>query len=398
MSGTRYLARLGDRSLFPKLTPHAYLNHAAVSAVSVPVEKAAEEVLGDYAARGLEAIGRWIPQRLTLKKKLGGLIGADASELALTPGTSWGAAAIALSFPWERGDRVVVFEGEFPANVTPWLRAAELFELEVERLPLVPFARHPDEGIESLESALSRGARLVAVSAVEFQSGLRMPLQRIAAAAHERGAEVFVDGIQAVGAVPLDVKQTGIDYLAGGAHKWLMGIEGLGYLYAPAARAAKLRRNVAGWLSYRDPVAFLSEGIGKLDYDKPFREGIDFVELGSLSAVGSAALEASVELITQLGVSAIFEHVSAYLDVLEESLDERGFRSLRSPIADSRSAILSVLPPEGVDVVALNRALAARGVSASIPDGRLRFSPHWPNAHDEVKKVLETIDAALAAL
>ncbi len=398
MSGTRYLARLGDRSLFPELEPHAYLNHAAVGAVSVPVKKAAEEVLADYERRGLHAIERWIPQRTELKKKIGALVGAPGEELALVPGTSWGVVAIALSFPWKPGDRVLVFEGEFPANVTPWQRAAALFDLRVERMPLVSFARHPDEGIEALEAKLAEGVRLVATSAVQFQTGLRMPLARIADAAHAHGAELFVDGIQAVGAVPMDVKAAGIDYLAGGAHKWLMGIEGLGYVYAPRERAAALRRNVGGWLSHEDPVSFLTDGLGHLDYDRPLREGIDYLELGSVSAVGAGALEASLDLIDQLGVPAIYDHVSGYLDRLEEGLEERHFRSLRSPVAESRSLILSVLPPEGVDVVALNRALRAEGVSASIPDGRLRFSPHWPNAHDEVMKVLSSVDAALSAL
>jgi selenocysteine lyase/cysteine desulfurase len=398
MSGTRYLARLGDRSLFPELTPHAYLNHAAVSAVSVPVRKAAEEVLADYEQRGLHAIERWIPQRTQLKAKLGSLIGAQGAELALLPGTSWGVVAVALSFPWKPGDRVLLFDGEFPANVTPWQRAAELFELHVERMPLVSFARHPDEGMEALEAHLKKGVRLVASSAVQFQTGLRMPLKRIAGAAHAHGAELFVDGIQAVGALPLDVKEANVDYLAGGGHKWLMGIEGLGYLYAPKERASALRRNVAGWLSAESPVDFLTEGLGKLDYDKPIREGIDFLELGSLSAVGAGALEAAIDLIDQLGVPAIFEHATAYLDQLEEGLDDRGFRSLRSPVTDSRSLILSMLPPDEVDVVSLNRALSANGVSTSIPDGRLRFSPHWPNAHDEVTKVLESVDQALKSL
>jgi selenocysteine lyase/cysteine desulfurase len=395
MSGTRYLARLGDRSLFPELEPRAYLNHAAVSPVSIAVAKAAETCLADYAHRGIRAIERWIPQRHGLKAKLGSMIGAAADDIALMPSTSFGVLAVALSFPWKPNDRVIVFDREFPANVTPWQRAAAQHVLRLSMLPLTPFARHPDEGVESLEAALREGARLVAVSAVEFQTGLRMPIARMAEACHAHGAELFVDGIQAVGAVPIDVVETQIDYLAGGAHKWLMGIEGLGYLYARPERAAALTRNVAGWLSHTDPVSFLTDGIGKLRYDRPIREGIDYLELGSTSAVGAAALEASIDLIQQIGVPDIFAHVNAYHDALEEGLDDRGFRSLRAPVPESRSATLSVLPPEGIDVVALERALRTNGISASIPDGRLRFSPHWPNALAEVHAVLHAVDEAL---
>lgn len=398
MSGTRYLARLGDRSLFPKLAARAYLNHAAIAAPSIAVTAAARAVLEDYEKRGMEALGRWVAQRATLKEKLGALIGADADELALVPSTSHGVMDVALCFPWTQGDEVVVFEGEFPANVTSWQRAAELYGLEVKLLSLKPFARHHDEGIEALNEALSPRTRLVAVSAVQFSTGLAMPLRAMADACHARGAELFVDGIQALGVVPIDVRAMGIDYLAGGAHKWLMGLEGIGFLYASHARAKALRPNVAGWLSHEEPIRFLTEGRGHLRYDRPIRDRIDFVEGGSTNAIGCAALEASVDLIQQIGVEDIYAHVSAYNDLLEGGLEDRGFRSLRSPDHAARSGSLSVLPPEDVDVVALHRALVTRGVSCSIPDGRLRFSPHFPNHVDEVDVVLGAIEESLGAL
>ncbi|MBW2463454.1 MAG: aminotransferase class V-fold PLP-dependent enzyme [Deltaproteobacteria bacterium] len=398
MSGTRYLARLEDRSLFPELEPRAYLNHAAVSPASVAVQAATAEVVADYARKGLEAIHRWIPQRALLKDKLGRLIGTTGDNLALTPSTSFSVLSVALCFPWEPGDRVLVFEGEFPANVTAWQQAARLHGLEVDRIPLTTFARHPDEGIAALAEALRREPRLVATSAVQFQTGLSMPLAAMAEACHAAGAELFVDGIQAVGITPIDVDALGVDYFAGGAHKWLMGLEGVGYLYARPERAAKLRPHVAGWLSHEDPVSFLVEGPGHLDYSRRVRSSIDFLEIGSTNAVGCYALEAAIDLIEQIGTPTILAHVQAYHDALEEGLEDRGFRSLRSPLASSRSGSLSVLPPAGVDVIKLNRALASRGVSASTPDGRLRFSPHWPNAIDEVGLVLEAVDAAVRAV
>ncbi len=398
MSGTRYLARLGDRSLFPELEPRAYLNHAAISPASVAVQAATAEVVADYAKRGLGAIHRWIPQRTQLKEKLGRLIGTRGDNLALTPSTSFSVLSVALCFPWEPGDRVLLFDGEFPANVTAWQQAARLHGLEVDRIPLTTFARHPDEGIAALTEALRREPRLVATSAVQFQTGLSMPLGAMAEACHAAGAELFVDGIQAVGMMPIDVEALGVDYFAGGAHKWLMGLEGVGYLYARPDRAEKLRPHVAGWLSHEDPISFLTEGPGHLDYDRPVRSSIDFLELGSTNAVGCYALEAAIDLIEQIGVPAILAHVHAYNDALEEGLDDRGFRSLRSPLASSRSGSLSVLPPDGVDVIRLNHALASRGVSASTPDGRLRFSPHWPNALDEVSFVLEMVGGAVRAV
>jgi selenocysteine lyase/cysteine desulfurase len=261
-------ARLGDRSLFPDLEARAYLSHAAISPPSTAVRAAAEAVLDDYMRRGMGAFTVWLDQRARLREKIAALVGAYPEEIAFVPNTTRGVTDVALCFPWQRRDRVVLFEGEFPANVTPWQRAAELFHLDTTFVSLEPFARSADEGLDVLRTELARGVRLVAVSAVQFQSGLRMPVEAMARLCRQHGAQLFVDGIQAIGAVPLDLGASGIDYLSCGAHKWLMGLEGVGFLYVRQARAAQLRPNVAGWLSHQRGLGFLFEGPGHLRYDR----------------------------------------------------------------------------------------------------------------------------------
>jgi selenocysteine lyase/cysteine desulfurase len=393
-----FVARLGDRGLFPDLEPRAYLNHGGISPASRATVRAVTTVAEDYARRGAGAFGTWHAQRARLRGKLATLVGARAEDLALIANTTRGVSDVALCFPWAVGDRVVVFHGEFPANVTPWQRAAALFDLEVVFLPLADWADEDAPGLARLEAELRRGVRLVAVSAVQFQTGLRMPLDAISALCHRHGAELFVDAVQACGAVPLDVGASGIDYLACGSHKWLMGLEGAGFLYVHPSRVAALRPAVAGWLSHQDGLGFLFEGPGHLRYDRPIRATADFIEGGNYNTASLAALEAALDLILQLGVPAIYAHVNAYLDALEPALVDRGFRSLRARQPARRSCTLGVLPPAGVSVVALHKALTARGVACAIPDGVLRFTPHWPNAREEIPLVLDALDQSLAAL
>lgn len=392
---TAHVARLGDRSLFPRLAARVYANHAGISAPSIAVSEAARAVYEDYEARGVGSFLTWLTQRARLKEKLGRLIGAPASDIAFTPNTTRGVIDIALCFPWNKGDRVVVFEGEFPANVTPWQRAAALFGLEIVPLRAADYLASVPAALEKLAAELARGIRLVAVSAVEFQTGFRMPLSDMSRLCRAHGAELFVDAVQACGVVPIDVVAEGIDYLACGSHKWLMGVEGCGMLYASAERAAALRPNVAGWLSHEDGIGFLFHGEGHLRYDRPIRRSIDMVEGGNTGAVGFAALEASVDLIQQIGVAAIFAHVTAYGDALEAGLVSRGFTSLRSPDPARRSGSLCVKPPEGRSVVAVHHDLMERGIACAVPDGVLRFSPHWPNALSEVPVILAEVDAIL---
>jgi selenocysteine lyase/cysteine desulfurase len=354
------------------------------------------DLLGAFAANGARAVGTALGVRARLREKLGRLLGVPSAHVALTSGTTHGVQAIALSFPWRRGDRVLLFHGEFPANVTPWQRAAELFGLEIVFLPLSSFQQSAGAGLAELEAALQRGARLVAASAVQFRTGLAMPIAEMAALCGQHGAELFVDAIQALGAVPFEAASLGVDYAVGGGHKWLMGVEGAGVLYIRPERLEALRPALAGWLSHTDPVSFLTEGAGHLRYDRPIRREASLFEAGSMGALAQAALDTSLGLLLELGIPAIHGHANRYLDRLEPILVARGFASLRARDPARRSCILSAAPPPGRDPRVIRERLARAGVTVAIPDGLVRFAPHWPNdAERELEGVAAALDDAL---
>lgn len=389
--------QLGDRALFPKLEGVAYLAHAAISPLSAPVCERIREVTEDYACGGMAGFVRWAPRLAQVRRDLASLVSASTSEITIVANTTQGVIDIAFGLAWRKGDRVVLFDGEFPANVTPWQQAAEEFALELRWLSLDGFHRSVDEGLVVLERELERGVRLVAVSAVQYKSGLRMPLAEMAALCHEYGAEIFVDAIQALGATPVDVSW-GIDYLSSGSHKHLMGAEGTGFLYVAERCAAAMKPRLAGWLGHEDPVAFLVGDEPQLRYDNPLKRGAPALETGTSNVIGLAALGASLELIGELGVPAIHQHVDAYLEALETGLVARGFQSHRAAAPALRSTILGLTVPGDVRLSKLAAALRERGVIVNTPDGLLRLAPHWPNARDEVPRVLDAVDQSLAEL
>ncbi|HET7503413.1 MAG TPA: aminotransferase class V-fold PLP-dependent enzyme [Kofleriaceae bacterium] len=385
--------RLGDRALFPELRAVAYLNHAAISPISQPVRAAVDALLDGYARDPMAAFMTHLEARIRLHDQLAGLIGARPNEIAFVPNTSTGVTAIALCFPWAAGDRVIVFDGEFPANVTPWQRAAQVFGLELVMLPGHEYRIDPERALARLARALDAGVRLVAISAVQFQTGFRVPLARIGALCAHHGAQLFVDGAQACGAVPVDVAAAHVDYLAAGGQKWLMGSEGAGFLYVREDRARALRPAIASWLSHEGALAFLLEGKHQLRYDRPIRSQIDFLEGGTCNVTGYAALAASLAILTSLGPQHIFDHADHYLDRLESALVKQGFHSERAADREYRSCILSVTPPDGApDAVTLAHALGVRGIVCSSPDGYLRFAPQWPNSMDEIDAVASAIE------
>ncbi len=390
-----HTARLGSRAQFPHLEVAVYANHASLSPPSLAVGEAVAATLSGYASKGMAWYVEEVERRIRLRRRLEALIGAPENSIGLVANTSAGVINIATGLDWRAGERIVLFDGEFPTNITPWQQAAGRHDLKIVWQNTDAFRTERTQALEQLETELKRGVRLVAISAVQFTTGQLMPLAAIGKLCRAYGAELFVDAIQAVGIVELDVEALNIDYLACGSHKWLMGPEGVGFIYVAPGRAAALQPNMAAWLSHEDPFAFLSRAPGELRYDRPFRSGALMSEAGTPNSIGMAGLDASLGLIEQIGVAAIFAHVQAWLDALEPGLVERGFRSARMSEPDGRSGILSLRPAEPAQAPAWVEALARQGIAASSPDGWLRFSPHWPSALDEPQRVLAAFDTIL---
>jgi selenocysteine lyase/cysteine desulfurase len=385
-------ADLGSRALFPELETAVYLNHASLSPPSLAVQRAVERSLRGYATRGMAWYAEEVACRERLRTQLAGLIGGQAEDLGLVANTSAGVLAIALCLDWKPGDRIVLLDGEFPTNITPWQQTARREGLEIVWQKADDFRLDRAAALEKLEDALRRGVRLVAMSAVQFTTGQRMPLEAVGELCRRYHAEFFVDGIQALGIVPMDAPALGIHYFTAGSHKWLMGPEGLGALWVDPAVADRLEPNVAGWLSHEDPFAFLTHGPGHLRYDRGFQPGARMVEAGTFNSFGAAGLEAGIGLIEQIGVAKIFDHVQRWHDAIEPALVERGFSSARMADPSGRSGSLCVRPPQGQSAPDWALALADHGVSVSSPDGWLRLSPSWPNALEETEQVLQAVD------
>ena len=351
-------------------------------------------VIDDFASIGVGAVFPWLAQRERLRSTLADLLGARGpEEIGFVKTTSDGVIAIAQQLDWRKKDKVVVCRGEFPTNVTPWLMAAKTFGVEIVWIEADSLAH--EEGLTTLKTVFSEGARLFALSAVEFQTGFAPPLETIGQICADHSVEFFVDGIQALGAHPLNVRTCHIDYLASGSHKWLMGMEGAGFLYIASHRRPHLIPRLASWLSHEKGLAFLSEGAGHLRYDRPISPRADFVESGALNTAGYAGLEASLDLILSLGIPTIFAHVCRYTARLEEAITEKvGWESATARLGQETTTILSYPMLKREDLECTIEALSSRGIAASVPDGHLRFAPHWPNDPDtEVDLIVDALSS-----
>ncbi len=232
------------RHQMPVTSRWAYFDHAAVAPLPAPMRDAVIRYAQQAADDGDTVWPAWNRRVEEVRNLAARLIAADPDEIALIRNTTEGIGLVAEGFPWQAGDNVVTLDNEFPSNQYPWMNLASR-GVETRRVPT-------DNGrvdLDRLAEACDRRTRIVSVSWVGYASGWRIDPAEVASRAHERGALLFVDAIQGLGAFPLDAHATGIDFLAADSHKWMLGPEGAGLLFVRREHLGLLRPLGVGWHS-----------------------------------------------------------------------------------------------------------------------------------------------------
>lgn len=368
------------RALVPITRQCAYLNHAAMGPLPDPAVRAMEAAAREQSELGSELMPAYDAVKEGVREEIARFIGAAPDEIALTRNTVEGLSVVASGIHWEPGDTVVGDTQEFPGNVYPWLNLEARYGVKVRLVP----AQDGRVPAESLIRAADQRTRLITVSFVQFASGYRIDLAKLGAFCHAQGILLVVDGIQGVGALPIDVGSSQVDFLACGAQKWLLGPLGIGFLY--------IRRPLWEQLALTDlgHGSVLPHPERYLDYRFTLRPNARRFEGGIMSYASLSGFLEALRLLRSAGAARIEARVLALTGRLAERLRERGYRLL-SPLGPGEgSGILSVTHPRESSE-SLRARLRDAGVIASVREGALRFSPHYYNTEDE-------IDAALSHL
>lgn len=320
-------------------------------------------------ARGRELIAR--------------LIGADTSEIALATNTTFGMNLAAFSLPLATGDVVLTPDLEFPANVYPWMQLAERRGVEYRRLTCEEGVLDRDRLAKELEDDR---VRVVSVSWVQYASGARVDLAALGTLCRERGVYFVVDAIQGLGPLRVDLQRTPVDIFSSGAQKWLLGPWGAGFVYVRNELVPQLEPHDVSWMAVRG-----SDDFTRLaDYDLTWREDARRFEFITLPYQDFAGMNASLELIHELGLDAISEQSLRLAEMIVAWACSRDDVSLVTPIAtDRRGAIVSVRPR---DPVAASRRLKEARVAHSLREGGIRLSPYFFNTEEEIERALRLME------
>ena len=367
------------RPLFPITERYVLFNHAGVSPVNTRAlaamqefnERTAREPLGNFREQ-VEAQQRDLCQRFAT------LVNArSADEIVLMPNTATGINIAALSLPLRPGDNVLVLEGDYPANIYPWMNLAH-------RGVLTKFVPARDGGLDLnlLQSRIDSHTRVIAMSTVVFATGFRNDIEAVGRICKERGIYLVVDGIQSLGALPFDVQAANVDFLAAGSQKWLLGPIGGGFLYV---RRERLDELVAG--AYVGSASVV-DSANFLDYNFTLQPTAERFNLGSSGIMNQLGVRASLSLIQEVGIEQIAERVLMLAGVAIGDLQERGYRISGDTAPDRRSGIVIV---EVDDPIATCARLQEANVIC-IPRGKgFRIAPHFYNTEAEILRVGEVL-------
>lgn len=371
---------------FPLSQEHIYFNHAGISPLPARVQARLKWSTDRLAAQpALHFHEDGLPMFESFGQILADLINAaDPQEITPITSTSAGLSAVALAIDWQPGDNVLFCDVEFPSNAFPWLSMAQN-GVEVRQLP----ARRGGLTLEALERFVDDKSRLVAVSAIQFFTGHRADLAAIGDFCRERQILFVVDAIQAIGHIPIDVQQMGIDILATGGQKSLLAPPGVGFMYIREAVCEQLRPRIPG------PNATV-DFLHWLDYDlTPLPGALRFLT-GTPNITGMFALLESVGLLNELGIANIDRHTRRLAVQAMERLAGLGYEVItpaerHGPIVTFKLKGDEAATDELVEYLAQNRATAVKHLDrAGRPHVRLSF--HCYNTSGELNRFFDLLE------
>jgi selenocysteine lyase/cysteine desulfurase len=264
--------------------------------------------------------------------------------------------------------------GEFPANYFPWQRL-QMKGVQVTWLSI-------DDPLDHIDEAC-RGARLLAISFVQYISGYRAPLQAIGEICRRNRCLFLVDAIQGLGAFPLDVHSCRIHALAADGHKWMLGPEGCGILYLDQEIQELVEPVEFGWTNIARYASYESR-------DMTLRPDAGRYECGTLNTIGCYGLRAAIEFLLEVGIEQIGSSVQYLADRLDAGVRAKGYESMRHRTADTSAGIVS-FRKTAQDPGVIVHNWKSKGISATSRGGWVRVSPHFYIHPSD-------IDIALAAL
>jgi kynureninase len=364
------------RDEFPILAERTYLISASLGPLSLRARRAATEHLDLWQRLGPEELwmAHGLPKLEQCRDQFSQIIGADPDEVAIVPSVSSGLSSIASCLDLYERNKVVLSDMDFPTNGYVW-RAQQRRGAKLDFVGSADGIRvEADDVVDRIDAQTA----VVNTNRVLFESSWIMDLPPVVEIAHEAGALVVVDDFHGSGIVPLDVHALGVDFLLSGALKWLMGGQGIAFLYCRRDLVAMMEPLVVGWFGTKRPFDFDRSGLDLRDDARRF-------ETGTYTLPQAWTASAGMEMILEVGVDRIRARNQELTSLIIEKADEADLEVL-SPRADERrGGLVRVRVPGGrPNAERILHELFKRNVVLDQRGDALRISPHFFSTEQDI--------------
>ena len=352
------------RACFPITSTRAYLFSGGLAPAATSVRAAhdrwTDAWMHDPAAPYADYRGEWERAR----QRFATLIGADADEIAIVDHTSRGSNLIVQMLPVPASGNLVVDDFTYPSSIYPWLLAPRS-HIEVRQV----HARGNVVSVDDIAGVVDDDTIAISVSHVSPKSGFRHDLATLGEIAHAHGAFLVVDAAQSAGVIQLDVRRLGVDFLTTCAMKWLLGAPGVGFLFVGREHVDRFEPPQVGYAGVvRAPGAAVDDPL-------EFRAGARRHEQGMPSLAGVAASRAGLDLLLEVGIDSIEQHVLELTGQCVDGLLGRDLRVYTRMQASQRAGVVALPVVQGQRVVAFLRERAV-DVWTDPSETLLRIDPH----------------------
>jgi cysteine desulfurase/selenocysteine lyase len=367
------------RSEFPVTSKYAYFDHAAVGPLSTRVLDATKRVVQEKSEGGIHWES-WEEQAEAARKSIAELVGAREEEIALTTSTSEGLAIVANGLSYEKDQNIVTCDMEFASNLFPWQALTKRHGLELR----VVRNHEGSLRMEDFSDVINAKTKVVSISYVQYSNGFRTDLAELSKIAHENGAYVVTDAVQAVGQMPIDVTDLGVDFLASSGYKWLLSPISTGFLYVRRGLLDELWPTIVGYRSDENPMDYNYRNFQPAQTARRY-------EAGQLNFPGFAGMREAIGLLQNIGIENVWSRILSLIGLLRNGLKRNNTFQIQSSMDEkSRSGILN-LACQNPDSIA--KRLFEHEIVISVRGGGLRISPHFYNTDEEIHKLLSELNA-----
>jgi selenocysteine lyase/cysteine desulfurase len=376
---------IGNADRFPIMKRWNFLNHAGVT----PMPEAVADVLRKSIAQNQASSyldTDWFADMNAVRADAAKFVNADSAEIALVKNTSEAISIVAHGIDWMAGDRVVTAGVEYPANVYPWMEAARNHGIDLVMVPEeTDEAGRQQVRIEKIIAALDQPhVKVLTLSHVEFASGQRHDIARLGSICRERGILFNVDGIQSLGAIPVDVQAMNIDFLGACGHKWMCGPTGAGLFYIRRELQDRIRPLIIG----------ASTVINEMDYgnyDYTFKPDARRYESGTPNLLGFFGFGAALRMLMSVGVDVIAQRLKLLTDRLINGLELRGYKIVSPRSNDAWSGMVCFTAAKANHDEIAKMLRKDHHIEIVVRENRLRASPHFYNTEQQIDALIEAL-------